>query len=612
MDILYSSLLFSFICYCKIVDGQTNSGSLVVLINSDGLQGNIEFFPDNSGSGVTIRVLLRGNSYGEIYKWMIYQFPLVGSSSEHCNEKNIGRSIYDFTPIHGHLKSGQDAMFSSKVKLDGFDSIVGRTLVLKGVERGQIVCVTIRPTSRVKTYKATFYTPLGGEVYVRQTKFGTYLFSNLYYVNGTRKTTAHKWSLVRTLETDSLQDSHRHEVSRCSGLQSSSFLPSFPQTVTYIAVGHSPGITGSRTFHNLGDIVTLESIPGTIYLLLYSTNEQEVIACGRLLPMTTKRASAKFTSGISGEISFTQESPIDPTLVTIDLENLRQRAYSFGIDDLPIIHRGKKSRSCPNIAKVMYNPLKVQPGNIPEPGSGSMDQYAVGDLSGKYGSLQNRKKHFLQLYDTQLTLYGIYSVIGRALVIYYPDGSPLSCANIELNSDTITAFSTFVHPVQGQIIFRQAKDDPTSDTSVYVELSYSISDVQSTTFNHGWHITERPVETGNEYSSTNCQSAGSIYDPYSIASGGAYTCQCSPENPYRCKIGDLSHKIGYLDVPIYKFRINETSIVARYFYTTANVPVSGPTSIIGKSLVIEEPDFVEVGITCANIYEYISKRSLKK
>ncbi|XP_067138740.1 uncharacterized protein [Centruroides vittatus] len=610
MDILYSSLLLTFICNCRFAVGQTNGGSLVALINSDGLQGNIEFFPDNSGSGVTIRVLLHGNSYGEVYKWMIYQFPLTGSTREDCKEKNIGRSIYDFTPIHGHLKSGQDAMFSSKVKLDGSDSIVGRTLVLKGVERGQIVCATIRPTSRIKTYKATFYTPLGGEVFVRQTKFGTYLFSNLYYVNGTRRTTAHEWSLVRTAETDSLQDSHRHEISRCSGLLSSTFLPSFPRDTNYLAVGHSPGVTAGLTFHNLGDVVTLESIPGTIYLLLFSDSKPEqVIACGRLLPMATKIASAKFISSISGEISFTQESPIDPTLVTIDLDNLRQRAYSFGIDDLPIIHRGKKSFSCPNIAKVMYNPLKVQPENIPEPGSGSMDQYAVGDLSGKYGSLQNRKKHFLQVYDTQLTLFGIHSVIGRALVVYYPDGSPLSCANIELNGETVTAFSTFVHPVQGQVILRQAKDNPMSDTSVYVELSHSANDAKSTTYNHGWNIAERAVETGNEYSSTYCETAGPVYDPYYVASGGSYACQCSRENPYRCKLGDLSNKITRLDVPIYKYLANESTI-ARYFFTTSNVPLSGPTSVIGKSLIIEGSDFVESSITCANIYEYISKRSL--
>lgn len=56
--------------------------------------------------------------------------------------------------------------------------------------------------------------------------------------------------------------------------------------------------------------------------------------------------------------------------------------------------------------------------DIPLPGEGTTDQYEIGDLSGKFGTLENRKKYISTFNDTILPLFGSRSVLGRSIVIH--------------------------------------------------------------------------------------------------------------------------------------------------------------------------------------------------
>jgi len=49
---------------------------------------------------------------------------------------------------------------------------------------------------------------------------------------------------------------------------------------------------------------------------------------------------------------------------------------------------------------------------------GTLDQYEIGDLSGKFGSLDNKKKYATIYNDTMLPLFGPRSVLGRSVVIH--------------------------------------------------------------------------------------------------------------------------------------------------------------------------------------------------
>lgn len=42
----------------------------------------------------------------------------------------------------------------------------------------------------------------------------------------------------------------------------------------------------------------------------------------------------------------------------------------------------------------------------------------MGDLSGKFGTLENRKRYMSALNDTMLPLFGSRSILGRSIVIH--------------------------------------------------------------------------------------------------------------------------------------------------------------------------------------------------
>lgn len=67
---------------------------------------------------------------------------------------------------------------------------------------------------------------------------------------------------------------------------------------------------------------------------------------------------------------------------------------------------------------VVFDPFKV--GEVPPvaPTVGTSDQYAVGDLSSKYGRLDNRTHLDIAVNDSSLMLFGQRSVLGRSVVIF--------------------------------------------------------------------------------------------------------------------------------------------------------------------------------------------------
>ena len=237
-----------------------------------------------------------------------------------------------------------------------------------------------------------------------------------------------------------------------------------------------------------------------IYLIVYSDeNSGKILSCAPLQRVWPRMASAKFNYAmLKGSVDMTQETPLDPTIVDLNIEVFRS-AYSYGIDELPKIVRNKDltTKECPNIHSVIYNPHNIDPELVPGEGQGTTDQYAVGDLSGKYGNLADKTSEVLTVTDFNLPLFGRDSIIGRALVFYSPEGTTIGCSNIELNGvNMTTAFATFDHPIQGQFIFRQPTDNCSSDTYVYIEISKPGDDNATKTSNHGWHIHLNPITPG--------------------------------------------------------------------------------------------------------------------
>ena len=236
-----------------------------------------------------------------------------------------------------------------------------------------------------------------------------------------------------------------------------------------------------------------------LYLLIHSEeNSKEVLTCAILNKVERKVAISKFNNeDVRGFIRFTQNSPYEPTQIDMQLD-LHEVAFSYGIDVMPTIKRRKQEQKrCPNIRETIFNPFHIDPEEVPNQAEGTTDQYATGDLSGKFGTLANKKKEIINTLDFNLPLFGYFSVIGRAIVIYAPDGPSLGCANIELeNLEMTTAYATFDVPLQGQFIMRQPKDQCFTDTYIYIEISRPYNRNYTKTFNHPWSIHTNPVNGG--------------------------------------------------------------------------------------------------------------------
>lgn len=229
-----------------------------------------------------------------------------------------------------------------------------------------------------------------------------------------------------------------------------------------------------------------------------------------------------------------------------------------------------------------FNPTKV-PKSSSKKHSLTVDQYAIGDLSGKYGPLKDDEKgNVMQIHvDLKLPLFGRNSIIGRSLAIYKPDASAWVCATIGYPGPVITAIAKFHFPVVGHVIMRQEKDKPRSETTVFVDLSYSDGSGNDTS-DHKWAIHERVPGLDFYNWSARCVSAGDQFNPSQIGSGRGYAKECSFNNPFRCVVGDLTSKSNH-QLKIAGFK---GSSVVKYFYTDLILPLSSSMSVIGKSLVL--------------------------
>lgn len=65
-----------------------------------------------------------------------------------------------------------------------------------------------------------------------------------------------------------------------------------------------------------------------------------------------------------------------------------------------------------------WNPLNVDPASSPRMYQGTPDQYEMGDLSGKFGTLDGNETYKSAYNDTLLTLFGPRSILGRSVIIH--------------------------------------------------------------------------------------------------------------------------------------------------------------------------------------------------
>ena len=112
----------------------------------------------------------------------------------------------------------------------------------------------------------------------------------------------------------------------------------------------------------------------SLYLVLYeSGNPFRIMACAPLVPIKPKEVKAYISSdSVVGHILFSQSYRTQPTVVTIQLKNLRGRGSSFGIHEFPIPHRTKGGENYCQEKYVgnVYNPYEMDQTKTPQAGQG--------------------------------------------------------------------------------------------------------------------------------------------------------------------------------------------------------------------------------------------------
>ncbi|XP_045506507.1 uncharacterized protein LOC123702765 isoform X2 [Colias croceus] len=313
---------------------------------------------------------------------------------------------------------------------------------------------------------------------------------------------------------------------------------------------------------------------------------------------------------LTGKFELTQQSEYDITNVQLSLENLPDDVNNYKIHLTPI----EKELEFPCEKTTIYdtyNPFNVDKSLSPPPTKGTADQYELGDLGTKYGLMEDVNKFTAVYNETQLSLYGAYSILGRSVAIHktvsHTRDRRWACSSIERGyspseAREIRAIASFHHPggfAHGYIRLTQLihNDGSTSDTTVEVKLRHPGLYDRNLTHHHRWEIFVNPVgvDAAVKVTNTRCVAGGYRWNPYFTQladplNHDLYSQECGADNPLRCDVGDLTARLGTISIG-----------GDRQMFVDSNFPLEGTVSAMGRSIVILGPERSSEKFACANI-----------
>ncbi|KAL0112201.1 hypothetical protein PUN28_011934 [Cardiocondyla obscurior] len=350
-------------------------------------------------------------------------------------------------------------------------------------------------------------------------------------------------------------------------------------------------------------------------LVIYDTRTSAIrgdrLACSIIGGVYSRKAVARdwFGNGeqvsLRGKMELVQQTEYDITNVDVSLEGLDGKMSEYHIHTIPIEY----GLEFPCEGASLYrhsNPLVVNINGMLA--QGTLDQYEIGDLSGKFGTLDSKKKYIMAYNDTTLSLFGLRSILGRSIVIHKKEKNlRWACSTIErgyspTDADELRAIASFHHPqgfVYGYIKMTQLvyKDGSQSETIIELNLRHPGKHNRNVTKNHNWAIYVNPVgvDAAIKVKDTRCVAGGYIWNPYFTQladplNDDFYKQECGPDLPLRCYVGDISSRLGPINIG-----------TGRQIFTDSNFPLSGSVSAMGRSIIIFDNNYSESKFACANI-----------
>ena len=290
-----------------------------------------------------------------------------------------------------------------------------------------------------------------------------------------------------------------------------------------------------------------------------------------------------------GTVTFSQSTPSDNVTIVVDLQGLPTTpGLTWEVHELPVPFLSPSQRCLPDSVGRRYDPdgrFTNANGSYSSDCSQDSPQLCeIGDLTGRQGDFSNGI-----FVDGELSLTGVYSILGRSLVIRKSGGLTI-CATIGRNATMVTAVARLQGLISGEIYFRQSAVDSSSDSTIFVQLRGNIGGGMSSV---SWSIHEKRVPSNRQTTGTQCIATGAVFDPDgAMQSVEDYQQACSSATPHNCSTGDLSGKHGLLS-------LNDTSQTQALF-TDSSLSLSGILTVIGRSLVVRNSTGQR--IACGNIY----------
>ncbi|XP_062927321.1 uncharacterized protein cusr [Mobula hypostoma] len=531
----------------------------------DNIQGTVKF--NTTSQKITLSLLLDCAQVSI----SLHEFPLMyGHFKDPCNQSNIGKKIYEFTADSPNVTLNESKLFQIKPDLSDL------TVVVDSCLDGSKACATVRSDMPTNTWQGKFFSSVAGDVYIRHNAGAktARVLSNLMAIND-RQTTA-TVSLYLEIGTVS-----------CALT-----VPNDRLLVGNFSVGTPLNQVKSRV-----DGVSLPKSSSKTLLYMYDGAEW---SCVEMEVMKEKQVWAYVNmKGVKGNFCFRQVSPFDATYYTMSLMNLRRMAAAYHVHNYPVPQRSTatdKLCSHDNVGGHL-NPFGKTSSSpsYPQSTNETHDQYEVGDLSGRHGVLKGLDMVERSFTDWNLPLFGRNSIIGHSIVIHHPNSSRWVCGTIGHPREVLTAVAVFKSPVSGRVIFQQLKSNPSSDLSIFMDLSYTNSSAP-TTDDHLWYINNYPISSELDLDADACLSTNGHFNPFKVDVGNNYNVECSPDSPFRCEVGDFAKKHRTIMIT------NQTKVVDnKYFFTDTTSSLAGTSNIVGRSVVILGQSFSASPLACANI-----------